>query len=158
MVDYSKWDKMDFSDSSDDEEEGSKVPRVTALDQGSKVTFGGEGNIDIKSSTSTSQPRQSLSSTTSADIPVVSSSVSGDTIDISTMNDINNNSNKMQQDTKKIKQLQTQLTLNGGEHYCIVNNPISISSLRAFPRYGVGGLDWMGPSVPFVLAGRGSMN
>jgi len=126
MVDYSKWDKMDFSDSSDNEEEDSKVPRVTALDSESSVTFGGDGNIEISKSSSTSQPRQSQSSTTASDIPVVSSSVSGDTIDISTMNDINNNlKDDMQQDTNnktnKIQQLQTQLTLNGGEHYCIVN-------------------------------------
>ena len=122
MVDYSKWDKMDFSDSSDNEEEDSKVPRVTALDSGSSVKFGGDGNVEISKSSSTSQPRQSLSSTTSADIPVVSSSVSGDTIDISNMNNINSNlKDNMQQDTNKIQQLKTQLTLNGGEHYCIVN-------------------------------------
>jgi len=127
MVDYSKWDKMDFSDSSDNEEEDSKVPRVTALDSESSVTFGGDGNIEISKSSSTSQPRQSQSSTT-ADIPVVSSSVSGDTIDISTMNDINNKSkDNMQQDTKmnNNKQLQSKLTLNGGEHYCTVNSPTS---------------------------------
>jgi len=130
MVDYSKWDKMDFSDSSDNEEEDSKVPRVTALDSGSRITFGGgDGNVEISKSSSTSQPRQSVSSISSADIPVVSSSVSGDTIDISAMNDINTKAKaNMKQDTKtnKIQQLQTQqLTLNGGEHYCTVNNTTS---------------------------------
>ena len=127
MVDYSKWDKMDFSDSSDSEEEDSKVPRVTALDSGSRVTFGKDGIVEINKSSSTSQPRQALSSSTSsADIPVVSSSVSGDTIDISTMNNINSNlKDNMQQDTSKIQQLQTQLTLNGGEHFCTVNSPTS---------------------------------
>ena len=55
---------------------------------------------------------------------MVSSSVSGDTIDISTMSDINNmpkDNNNMQQDTKMNNKLQTQLTLNGGEHYCTVS-------------------------------------
>jgi len=43
-VNYSKWDKMDYGSSSDDENEGMESeaqPRVTTLDGPSSVTFGG---------------------------------------------------------------------------------------------------------------------
>ena len=64
MVDYSKWDKMDFSDSDSDNEEDNDVgPRVTALDQPGNVTIGKDGSLEIGTSNnlqSSSQPRQSL--------------------------------------------------------------------------------------------------
>jgi hypothetical protein len=41
-IDYSKWDRMVDSDDEDDEKESAK-PRVTVLDQPTRVTFGGSG-------------------------------------------------------------------------------------------------------------------
>ena len=41
-IDYSKWDTLECSDS--DEEESSSTPRVTRLQEPSRVTFGGSGD------------------------------------------------------------------------------------------------------------------
>ena len=44
MVDYSKWDHFEVSDSDDsDADEMSRTPHVTRLDQGTRVTFGQQG-------------------------------------------------------------------------------------------------------------------
>ena len=42
-IDYSKWDNLDVSSSEDEAE--NPTPRVTRLDEPSKVTFGGDGSI-----------------------------------------------------------------------------------------------------------------
>ena len=48
MVDYTKWDKMEFSDSDEDDDESSSgVPRVTSLNQAAKVTIGVDGTLNI---------------------------------------------------------------------------------------------------------------
>lgn len=45
-IDYSKWDNLDVSSSSEDEDDAPKQPRVTRLDAPSSVTFGGkDGSI-----------------------------------------------------------------------------------------------------------------
>ena len=139
MVDYSKWDKMEFSDSDSDNEEDNDVgPRVTALDQPGNVTIGKDGSLEIGTSNlqSSSQPRQSLAalaaSSTSQQsiIPTVSGSVSGDAVDISSMEDISRSTTAQQQpQRKKLEKLREQLTRNGGEHYCIVtSHPSSLHS------------------------------
>ena len=48
-IDYSKWDKMDFSDD-DDESANSEqnIPRVTRLDEPSRVTCYNDGSINIR--------------------------------------------------------------------------------------------------------------
>lgn len=55
-IDYSKWDKMDYGDSSDESanEEEPGRPRVTRLDGPSKVTRDADGVITIDSSSSAS--------------------------------------------------------------------------------------------------------
>mmetsp|Transcript_6257 Transcript_6257/g.13537 ORF Transcript_6257/g.13537 Transcript_6257/m.13537 type:complete len:363 (+) Transcript_6257:43-1131(+) len=133
MVDYSKWDRMEFSDDSDNDDinddGGGTAPRVTSLDQPGKVTIGSDGSLEIgKSSlpsTSTSsqpQPRtteQSLTSTHDG-IPIVSAGVGGDVVDIS--------DNKQQQDNT-LRQWQSQLTNNGGQHQCTVVSKSTSSSI-----------------------------
>jgi len=53
MVDYSKWDRMDFSDSdNDDDDDGNnnnnnEGPRVTSLDQPGRVTIGPDGTLEF---------------------------------------------------------------------------------------------------------------
>ena len=75
-IDYSKWDKMDFSDNEDDNDEKGydhNTPRVTRLDQPSTVTFGNPnernngGSISItQSPTKFSKAQaQNVSTTTS---------------------------------------------------------------------------------------------
>lgn len=114
MVDYSKWDRMDFSDSDDDEEDEGG-PRVTSLEQPGKVTIGSDGSLEIGKSSLPSQPRtQSLASSqqhSTQEIPTVSGSVSGDAVDISA------NKTSHPGDLKKKRQ---ELTHNGGEHHCTV--------------------------------------
>ena len=46
MVDYKKWDKLDYGSSDEESMQDENEPRVTRFDQGQKVTFGG-GNEDI---------------------------------------------------------------------------------------------------------------
>ena len=61
-IDYSKWDNIEDSDSSDDDEEEmtSAMPRVTRLEKPYQVSFGGPNNttasacIDITPTTTTS--------------------------------------------------------------------------------------------------------
>lgn len=48
-IDYSKWDKMDYGDSSDEESAGPGRPRVTRLDGPARVTRDADGMITIGS-------------------------------------------------------------------------------------------------------------
>ena len=143
MVDYTKWDKMEFSDSDEDDDESSSgVPRVTSLNQPGKVTIGADGTLDIAQSDIPSpQSRESLESQKKSQskpsqsmskkevLPTVSGSKSGDTIDISNSNDILvNNMSTQQQHDNKMQQYKNKLTNNGGEHYCKVNLPTTISN------------------------------
>ena len=142
MVDYTKWDKMEFSDSDEDDDESSSgVPRVTSLNQPGKVTIGADGTLNIaQSDIPSSQSRESLESQKSQSkqsqsmskkevLPTVSGSKSGDTIDISNSNDILvNNMSTQQQHDNKMQQYKNKLTNNGGEHYCKVNLPTTITS------------------------------
>jgi hypothetical protein len=45
-IDYSKWDKMSFSDDEDDES-STALPRVTRLDEPSRVTCAPDGSVEI---------------------------------------------------------------------------------------------------------------
>ena len=133
MVDYSKWDRMEFSDSSDSEE-GSvngdpSRPRVTSLQEPGRVTISTDGSVQIgqaessRSTVTTQQPQQQLSSSA---LPVVSGSNSGDAVDISSLPDINARDDDHTVDTKQKQQQQQQnrqeqvFTRNGGEHFTIV--------------------------------------
>ena len=50
-LDYSKWDKMSFSDDEDEEDETStRLPRVTRLDEPSSVTCAPDGSVEIRHS------------------------------------------------------------------------------------------------------------
>ena len=48
MVDYSKWNSMDCSDSDGEDGQTSNTPRVTRLDQPSSITFGGNMLIETR--------------------------------------------------------------------------------------------------------------
>ena len=144
MVDYTKWDKMEFSDSDDDDEdESSGAPRVTSLNHPGKVTIGTDGTLNIAHSDiiPSSQSRESLETQKiqskqptqlnkkGAALPTVSGSKSGDTIDISNSNDILvNNMSMQQQHTNTMQQYKSKLTSNGGEHYCKVTLPTTATS------------------------------
>ncbi|KAL7527717.1 hypothetical protein ACHAXR_002091 [Thalassiosira sp. AJA248-18] len=114
MVDYSKWDRMDFSESDNDEEESS--PRVTSLDQPGKVTIGSDGSLEIGKSSVPPQPRThslvASSQMSAQEIPTVSGSVGGDVVDISSR-ELNN-----KQKNSNARQWLSQLTHNGGKHQC----------------------------------------
>jgi hypothetical protein len=59
MVDYSKWDKMTFGDSDDDDDETARTyrqPTVKKFDKGSTITIGKNGEI---TSTSKCKPHSS---------------------------------------------------------------------------------------------------
>mmetsp|Transcript_37070 Transcript_37070/g.89403 ORF Transcript_37070/g.89403 Transcript_37070/m.89403 type:complete len:337 (+) Transcript_37070:160-1170(+) len=122
MVDYSKWDRMDFSESDSESDKDGNGPRVTSLEQPGKVTIGPDGNLEIGQSSLPTQPRtQSLASSQNfaQGIPTVSGSVSGDTVDISSRSTISPDELDNKQKDKK-HQWRSQLTQNGGEHHCTV--------------------------------------
>ena len=63
-IDYSKWDKMDFSDdddTDDNDEKGMTMPRVTRLDTPSSITTTRDGTVQITKNTS---PPTKIESTT----------------------------------------------------------------------------------------------
>ena len=126
MVDYSKWDRMDFSDSDGDEDAGGP-PRVTSLDRPGKVTIGADGSLEIGKSSLPSRPRtppvasSAPSASATPDIPTVSGSVGGAAIDMSSLNDVSRNDQTQAQrpnKQSKVQQFRSQRTRNGGEHPC----------------------------------------
>jgi hypothetical protein len=136
MVDYSKWDRMEFSSESDSEEGGSNndedenTPRVTSLNQPGRVTISADGTIQIVQSSPSSpgsssteqQQRRRQDNSCASDFPVVSGSVSGNTVDISSLPsakvDDKLNNNKIQEHQIRREQL---LTRNGGRHTTTVD-------------------------------------
>ncbi len=63
-IDYSKWDKLDVSSSSEDEDDRA-TPRVTRLDAPTSVTFGGkDGSISAAAATPSQATTKSSASTT----------------------------------------------------------------------------------------------
>jgi len=124
MVDYSKWDAMKFSDSDsegsdNDDDDG---PRVTSLNQPGRVTIGADGSIEIGqsslgSSSTKQQQQKDESASSSSELPVVSGSISGDAVDISSLPNAKVDGGEIQQ--KQLQQQQKrleQLTRNGGKH------------------------------------------
>lgn len=67
MVDYSKWDKMDVSESESEYDYDEPSPKVTKLDQNSKVTFGG-GSNEIKIQDSDMPPAAPLEKTATSNL------------------------------------------------------------------------------------------
>ena len=130
MVDYSKWDAMKFSDSDSEDSHDDYGPRVTSLNQPGQVTIGKDGSIDIdQSSSGGSLPRQQKKNRTheadnnSSDIPVVSGSVSGNMVDISSLPRAKDNDGVddiQQQRQQKQQKILEQLTRNGGKHTTII--------------------------------------
>ncbi|KAL9178401.1 hypothetical protein ACHAXT_000048 [Thalassiosira profunda] len=122
MVDYSKWDRMDFGDSdsdgADDPDEGG--PRVTSLDAPGRVTIGADGSLAIGQSGGAPPPRVPLGAPNAegAGIPTVSGSVSGKAIDISNLKDESKEEDATAKQ-KRIQQWRDQLTRNGGTHHSL---------------------------------------
>lgn len=126
MVDYSKWDRMDFGDSSDEDDGGDGGgPRVTSLDEPGRVTIGRDGSLEIgrsQPSTTVHQPSQSTASRGRGGgerIPTVSGGVSGDAIDISELSNIGD-VKEGGDDGDSQSKWRSMLTRNGGEHHCTV--------------------------------------
>lgn len=151
MVDYSKWDRMEFSDSDSegsknkDENDDDDGPRVTSLNQPGQVTIGADGSIQIGQSSSSSgasstqqqQTHNDLPSS-SADLPVVSGSISGNAVDISSLPNAKVDGDEIQQQQKRIEQL----TRNGGRHTTSIyisttNQPVNLPIYWSQDRYAV---------------------
>jgi hypothetical protein len=124
MVDYSKWDRMEFSDSdsegSNNDKDDDDGPRVTSLNQPGKVTIGADGSIQIDQSSSAASSTQQQQKekeddlSSSSDLPVVSGSISGNAVDISSLPNAkvdDGDDNITQQ-----QRIEKQLTRNGGRH------------------------------------------
>lgn len=74
-IDYSKWDRMNFSDDDDDEQDDTRNgagPRVTRLDRPSRVTVSKTGEISVTGEATAQQSPTSIMSKS----PVTSSSTS----------------------------------------------------------------------------------
>jgi len=93
MVDYSKWDRMDFSDSEDDSSQ--HAPRVTSLNSPGRVTIGTDGSLEIGKS--------SLPSNRSA-IPVAAAE----------------NVKEDERKKRKLNEWKAKLTHNGGHHHVTI--------------------------------------
>ena len=133
MVDYSKWDRMEFSSDEDDDGEDT-TPRVTSLDEPARVTIG-SGGVQFERSSpepldNDPSPKRSKQEFRKppAVVPTVSSSRSGDAIDISQLEDVsegagehqgNSTTASTQQD--RLKRWSKDLTNNGGHLSCDVS-------------------------------------
>jgi len=127
MVDYSKWNRMEFSDSDSDDLHNDKDdddgPRVTSLNQPGRVTIGTDGSIQIgQSSSGASSTMQQQKQTdddlcSSSDLPVVSGRFSGDAVDISSLPNVKVDGDEIQHH-QRLEQL---LTRNGGRHATTIN-------------------------------------
>ena len=147
MVDYSKWDAMKFSDSDDSggsDNDGDNGPRVTSLNQPGRVTIGADGNIQIGQSSSGSssteqQQQQQQQPEDNNDLPVVSGSISGNAVDISSLPNVaaaDSAGNHTQQKQKRIEQL----TRNGGNHTTTISTihpPLHLPVYWSQDRYAV---------------------
>mmetsp|Transcript_10966 Transcript_10966/g.25516 ORF Transcript_10966/g.25516 Transcript_10966/m.25516 type:complete len:323 (-) Transcript_10966:69-1037(-) len=131
MVDYSKWDRMEFS--SDEDED--TTPRVTSLDEPARVTFG-SGGVQFGRTDSSKplmdnpSPKRSKHEFRNppAVVPTVSSSRSGDAIDISQLEDVSVGAGKHQGDSttastqqERLNRWSKELTNNGGYSSCDVS-------------------------------------
>jgi len=87
MVDYSKWDRMNYGENDDDEEMDSVGPRVTTLDQPGRVTIGPEGcTLEPIATASTATKRGGEGSAAgSTSVPSFYSSSSSSSSSLSTM-------------------------------------------------------------------------
>ena len=120
MVDYSKWDRMDFSDSDDDNDTNQLSPRVTSLDSLGRVTIGTDGSLEIGKSSLPPQPSKK-----SAAVDIASEKVKAEEV----------------RKERKLQQWKDQLTRNGGEHYTTVqykqNTDIKLPIYWSQDRYSV---------------------
>ena len=145
MVDYSKWDAMKFSDSDDSDgsdNDGDNGPRVTSLNQPGRVTIGADGNIQIgqsSSKSSSTQQQQQQQREDNDDLPVVSGSISGNAVDISSLPNsaaADRQGNHTQQKQKRIEKL----TRNGGNHTTTISTihpPLHLPVYWSQDRYAV---------------------
>ena len=137
MVDYSKWDAMKFSDSEseDSDNDGDDGPRVTSLNQPGRVTIGADGSVQIGQSSSSTQQQQKDDN---LDLPVVSGSMSGNAVDISSLPNT-----KVDGEDRHEQQIQNrleQITRNGGKHITTMRKiqpPIHLPIYWSQDRYAV---------------------
>ncbi|KAL3794420.1 hypothetical protein HJC23_012957 [Cyclotella cryptica] len=129
MVDYSKWDRMDFSDSDNDKDaESHHAPRVTSLSSPGRVTIGTDGSVEIGQSAL--PPNNSR---VTADVSSVSKSEKAHDLHLST----EENAKKKQ----RLLQWQTNLTHNGGQHHTTIqteeNTEITLPIYWSQDRYAI---------------------
>jgi hypothetical protein len=98
MVDYSKWDRMEFSDSEDDVEPNHQAPRVTSLDTPGRVTIGTDGCLEIGESSL--PPNRSCHAAAAVNAQPDQSSVK-----------------ELARKKQKLQQWREELTHNGGTHH-----------------------------------------
>jgi hypothetical protein len=120
MVDYSKWDRMDFSDSDDDGDANNHMaPRVTSLDSPGRVTIGTDGTLEIGQSS-------------------VSSDKSAAAARNSGKSHASNNGEEARQE--KLQKWHNQLSHNGGQHHVTItksNTAIQSPIYWAQDRYAI---------------------
>lgn len=142
MVDYSKWDRMDFSDSDDDSSQ--HAPRVTSLNSPGRVTIGTDGSLEIgKSSLPSNRPGVMA-------VPAVTSEKA------------------KTDETKKRKfdEWKTKLTHNGGHHHITIRTdetkevklPIYWSQDRYAVTLRLGFSHFVFPSKSIRVRVRGSLD
>ena len=101
MVDYSKWDRMEFSDSEDDTDDANHAPRVTSLDEPGRVTIGTDGSFEIgKSSLPSNRSGMGIATAAASN----NSSLAA------------KNAQAFAKKEQKLQQWTRQLTHNGGKH------------------------------------------
>mmetsp|Transcript_31296 Transcript_31296/g.36521 ORF Transcript_31296/g.36521 Transcript_31296/m.36521 type:complete len:291 (+) Transcript_31296:72-944(+) len=73
-IDYSKWDKIDYSDDDDDSTDSIQGPTVTRLDEPSTITYNPDGSLNIHKKTNRTDSKKSVKSITSnsskSEVPV----------------------------------------------------------------------------------------
>ncbi|KAL7472144.1 hypothetical protein ACHAXS_012459 [Conticribra weissflogii] len=118
-IDYSKWDRMDFSDdsSSEDDSGGDERPRphVTSLDQPGRVTLRPDGTLEI------GQSAQVAPSTNPPGVDNVESVTYRDADCAKSLLATTDNDEKCKKSKTKIQQLEEQYTRNGGTHNITVS-------------------------------------
>ena len=110
-LDYSKWDKMDFSDDEDDDGQdtisSSHGPRVTRLDGPSRVTCTPNGSVEI-------QENASVPTTTMTTTNVPAVDVSNDSLETNTIPSRNPKSSTIA--PHEVDRIEKRLTKNGGSY------------------------------------------
>mmetsp|Transcript_27352 Transcript_27352/g.57525 ORF Transcript_27352/g.57525 Transcript_27352/m.57525 type:complete len:402 (+) Transcript_27352:105-1310(+) len=123
-IDYSKWDRMDFSDDSfSDSEDDAPRPHVTSLDQPGRVTLRPDGTLEIgqSDSSSVSNSHQVTTSNNPKGVDIVKTATSrkADFVKAQPSNGLDEKCDKKSK--TKTQQLEEHYTRNGGIHNSTVN-------------------------------------